>query len=161
MPLAINPDDVKVLRELATKVRDYAHHPDTHERRSRWLAHNALKPGKPMVLAEVGGLAANGEYPIEPMLVCHEKWARDLERSLRDRIYQFEVMRDDWVIEPSINIAWQISNSGYGVSAPKHSGTHDGIMGSYVWEAPLKNLGDDLARLRPRTFTVNREATLA
>lgn len=153
-------EDVRTLRALASKVREYSERAETTERRQRWLDHNSLRPGQPLVFAEVGGLLANNEYPVEPMLTCSDGWARDLERGLRDRIYQFEVMHDDWVIEPWINCNWHVNGGSFGVHSERHSGSHDGVMGSFVWEPPLKNVAGDLNKLRPREFSVDREATL-
>lgn len=153
--------DVAILRKLAMRVREIAGGSENLERKARWLAHNALKPGEPMVICELGGLRQNGEMPIDPMLQCTEGWARDLEFGFRTNIFQFDLVRDDWVIEPYINCNWQVKASGYGVQSVKHSASHDGVMGSCVWEPPLKNLKEDLGKLKRRTFSVDREGTMA
>jgi hypothetical protein len=153
--------DVKILRALATRVREIAGTPENLSRKARWLEHNALKPGEPMVICEFGGLRQNGESPIDPMLQCREPWARDLEFNFRSTIYQFDVLQDDWVVEPCINHNWHVSTSGFGVQSTKHFGSHDGVMGSFAWEPALKNLREDLNKLTPQTFSVDREGTLA
>lgn len=161
MDTGILPADAKRLRTLAQRVHQIAATQENLARKERWLRHNALQPGAPMVLAEIAGLRTNGELPTMAMLQCQEKDARDLELDLLKSIYQFEVLKDDWVVEPFCNCRWQMKNTDYGVQAPRQSGSHDGIMGSFVWEPPLKNLQADFSKLRPRQFAVDREATLA
>ncbi len=155
----IVPSDAKTLRELATRVREIALSPENLKRKDRWYRHNALNPGQPMIFGELGGLGANNEHPCVPMLTCSENWARDLELSLRTTIYQFDVVKDDWVVEPFLNCNWRVDSGSYGVKEQTHSGTQGGHMGSYVWEPPLANLQGDLAKLQKRTFRVDREAT--
>jgi hypothetical protein len=161
MALNILASDIDILRKLATRIRDIAHSDENLSRKQRWLRHNALQAGEPMILAEVGGLQANGELPTVALMQCQEKWARDLELGFRNTLYSFEAVKDDWVVEPSINCNWLVNGGWYGVHSEKHSGSHDGVMGSYVWEPPLKNLQDDLKKLKPRQFSVDREGTLA
>lgn len=157
----IVPADVKTLRDLAKEIRKIAQSAENQQRKARWLAHNALKPGEPMVICEVGGLRQNGEHPMEPLLTCQEPWAREMELGFRTNIYQFNEIRDDWVVEPYLNVNWKVSATNYGVHSDKHSGSQDGKLGSYVWEPAIKNLQDDLKKLKPRTFSVDREATMA
>ena len=157
----VSPADVSILRTLVTRVRDIAYSEQNLERKERWLNHNALRPGKPMVIAELGGLGSNGELPVEPLLVCRDPWARNMERGLRSTIYQFDHIKDDWVVEPFLQCNWAVDMGNYGVEARHQSGSHDGVMGSYVWEPPLKNLKEDLTKLKQRQFSVDREGTLA
>lgn len=153
--------DLATLRSLAKRVREIAHSEQNLCRKERWLRHNALQGGEPMVLIEVGGLGQNHENPVTPMLQCKEEWARGLEMGFRSAIYAFEVVKDDWVVEPYLNCNWQVNLGWYGVSAKTTHGGHDGVMGSRVWEPPLQNLQEDFAKLKPRQFSVDRESTLA
>jgi len=154
------PADVAILRTLANRCSEIAGSPENLQRKARWLKHNALQTGEPMVICEVGGLQSNGEFPITALLECQEEWARNLELQFRSRIYQFDVMKDDWVAEPYVNCNWRVNAGDYGVRIEKHSGTAKGTMGSFVWEPPLKNLQDDFHKLKARQFSVDREASL-
>ena len=155
------PEDVLVLRQLTTQLREIAGSDQNLQRKERWLRHNALWPGEPMILAEIGGLGRNDELPVEPMLRCSEPWARDMERGFRSNIYSFETVKDDWVIEPFVQTNWRVQASDYGVQSTRHDVSEGGHLGSYTWEPPLKNLQDDLKKLHPRSFSVDREGTLA
>lgn len=159
--LVTSPADLAILRPLAQRVREIAYSNENLARKQRWLRHNALQPGQPMVLIEVGGLGGNNENPITPMLQCKQQWARDLEMGFRSSIYQFDIVKDDWVVEPYITCNWKVDAGSYGVKPKNTSGSHDGIMGSRIWEPPLKNLKGDFAKLQKRKFSVDREGTLA
>ena len=161
MDVNTRTEDVAVLRQLTAELREIAGSELNLQRKERWLRHNALQAGEPMILAEIVGLGADRELPVEPMMQCREPWARDLERGFRSSIYSFRTVKDDWVIEPFVQTNWRVQTSDYGVQSKRHEGTEGKHMGSYVWEPPLKNLQEDLKKLRPRTFSVDREGTLA
>ncbi len=91
---------------------------------------------------------------------CTDEWARGLELGFRTQIFQFEQLRDDHVVEPVINVNWRISGSNYGVNAVVHQGGDEARMGSRSWEAPIQDLDKDFDKLSPRTYSVDREATL-
>ncbi|HEY3281221.1 MAG TPA: hypothetical protein VGN26_03030 [Armatimonadota bacterium] len=155
------PEDRRVLRELAARVAEIAHSEGNAERRRRWLSHNSLRGGGPMVLAEIGGLLQSGEWSNEHELVCQEGWARHVESGLRWTLVHQDQVKDDKPVEAVLNCPWRVSVSDYGVAPVRTSGSRDGQMGSCTWEPPLKNLRSDLEKLRPRTYSVDREASLA
>jgi len=155
------PGDLQILRELAARQTEIAHSEVNCERRRRWFAHNAVQPGEPMVLAEIGGIYQSQEWTLAPELRCTEEWARGIEHGLRWTIYHHTEIGDDAVVEPWLNVGWQVATTGYGVHVERTTGTRDGHMGSFRWEPPIKDLDRDLEKLTPRTFTVDREATLS
>jgi len=157
----ITPSDRAVLRTLATRLMELAHHPDNLARRQRWLDHNALRNTGPMILAESCGLYQTNELTFTAELRCTEPWAREVETTLRGRLWDAEVLADDLVVDPFFNTPWQVQISDYGVAIEHTTGTTAEHMGSYHWVAPLKNLQEDFALLKPRTFSVDRPASLA
>jgi hypothetical protein len=96
----VDHHDRLLLRELAHRQDEIAHAPDNVERRRNWIRHNALKPGRPMLLVELGGLTQAGEWDLNADLRCREQWARGVEAGLRATMYQYEHIRDDAVVEP-------------------------------------------------------------
>ena len=114
-----------------------------------------------MLLVERGGVRDALRPAFAGEITCTDPWARDLEYGLRDEIYHFEQIRDDFVFEPVLNVPWQISTSNYGVEAVTHQGGDDTHMGSRAWDPPIRDLDADFHRLHPRTFAVDRTATLA
>jgi len=159
----IRPRDREVLRELGRRILDIAHSPINEERRALWYKHNDLEESRPMVLIE--SFPATDEYVTDSMLQCEEAWARNLERSLRVKICHFERIKDDSVVEPYLTCNWRVSTSDYGVTVERrYAGERkrkDRIEGSYVWEPALKDIDRDFEKLHPRTFSVDREGTLA
>lgn len=155
-----DPEDRRILRELARRQLDNAHSPLNESRRERWLRHNSLQGGGPMILAETGGVAQAKEWDLTPQLQCKEDWARGVEHRLRHNLYQFEEIRDDAVVTPFYNVSWSVSVSDYGVPVPRVEGGREGKMGSYHWDPPIKDLERDFEKLRPRTFSVDRERSL-
>lgn len=152
--------DRDVLRRLAERKIAIAHDPVNEERRRAWYALDAGAADRVMVLAEDWGIR-DQQKPLDvAALECRDAWARDVETGLRREIYQFEELRDDHVVEPVANVNWQITSSNYGVEAVVHHGGDETQMGAYAWDAPIQDLDRDFAKLQPRTFAVDRAATL-
>ena len=160
----ITSHDRAILRDLAHRIVEIAHSPVNEERRELWYRHNDLKGTRPLVLVE--SFPATDEMVTEATLKCEEKWARNMERGLRVTIAHHEHIADDDVVEPYLTCNWRVSTSDYGVKVNREYGKNvehsDGrIHGSFRWEHPIKDLAKDFDKLRPRTFSVDREATLA
>lgn len=155
----ISNHDKKILRDLAKRKADLANHQLNVERKKAWYALHDLKPIRPMILAEWGGIRDKNK-PFDPHLTCSEEWVRNIERNLLAEIWVFESLRDDHVIEPYIEMNWFVECSDYGVQADVQEGNNDGGLGARRWDPPLKNLGEDLKKLQPRTFSVNKAKTL-
>lgn len=161
-PESPTPQDVEILRRLAERKLAIAGDPLNLERKQLWYAHDAGEGQRPMVLAEIGGLR-DEELPLpESALRCESAWARGIERGLRTEIYQFEVLKDDHVVEPHLTTNWQVQVSGYGVEVIQHYPDSPEVkLGARRWESPIKDLDRDFAKLQPRTYTVDRQATFA
>ncbi|MBC8233935.1 hypothetical protein H8E77_30675, partial [bacterium] len=155
----IIPSDLKILRKLAKRVLEISHEPANEERRRLWYKHNALEPSRPLVLVE-SGIAIN-ELVTDSSFLCQEGWARGLEGGMRRTIFHYENINDDFVVEPYINCNWQVSASNYGFDINREYGSNDVEMASYRWDAPIKDLQKDFDKLHPRTYSVNRDATLS
>jgi hypothetical protein len=154
----IVPADVKILRDLATRIRQIANDPVNPERKQAWYALGDLAARRPMILAETGGVPEE----VVPAATCRctEEWARNLEYSFRHTLYRFEHVNDDAVVEPYLSCNWKVDQSDYGVQTPRQYADNAGKLGSYHWDPPIKDLDRDFGRLKPRTFSVDREHTL-
>jgi hypothetical protein len=150
--------DRRILRGLAARVREIAEDPVMAERRRLWLLHNARRGERPMILAETWG-AADELVPVAA-LQCADPWARGLERGFLMTIFRFERVRDDSVVPPFLDYNWHVAIGDYGVQAVRQRGDSGGAMGSYRWDAPIKDLDRDFGRLHPRTVSADREATV-
>jgi hypothetical protein len=150
--------DLNILRDLAKRMLEIAHDPVNEERRELWYKHNSLQKTRPLVLIE-SGIALN-ELVTDKVLQCQEGWARGLEIGFLRNIYHYENIDDDSVIEPYINCNWHVGASNYGVDVKFEYGNSGTELSAYRWEPPIKDIQRDFDKLHPRTFSVNREATL-
>ena len=155
----INPNDLKVLRELAEWKALCAASAVNREKIDAWYAHDAGEAtGRVMVLAEVDYLQDKRRTITEQDLQCVDPWARGVERGLRLLKYQVEVLKDDHVASPYIDFTPFVSCSDFGIPSGKRYEA-GGAQDSFHYVAPLQTLDEaELARLRHRTFTWDREA---
>jgi hypothetical protein len=157
----IPASDIKILQKLARRKIEIAHHPLNLERKELWYRHDRGAPCRPLVLAEHGGIR-DARGPLSSMVLeCTDPWARGVEWGLRSDFYLFDTLQDDHVMEANLQINWQLAVSGYGVSSVMHSADNYAGMGARRWDPPIKDLDADFGKLRPRTYAVDREATLA
>lgn len=158
--MAQDSSDRTVVRELARQVAALAYDPANLERKAAWLDVHSGNPRRPMILAEWGGVR-DPRPPFAPTLVCTDPLARGIEAGLRQQLWVFTELRDDHVIEPFFNVNWAVSASGYGAEKKTHEVNDGGILNARSWEAPITDIARDFHLLQPRTFSVNREGTLA
>lgn len=160
MTTTISVHDRDILRRLAERKVAIAADPVNRERRAAWLALDSGHGDRVMVLAEHFGVR-DQRRPFSPTLECEGEWACGVEWNLRAEIFAFEELRDDHVVEPVMDVRWRVGTSNFGVEPVVHQGGDEHQMGSRSWEAPIKDLDADFGKLRHRTFSVDRDATLA
>ncbi|HEY0868292.1 MAG TPA: hypothetical protein VGE01_12975 [Fimbriimonas sp.] len=148
--------DREVLRRLASRVREVSELPEMEERRRLWYEHNALRSQKPMILCFPEG--AWCELITGEDLACEGEWARSHEWQLRSKLYWWDHIRDDHVLEPLYEVAWHVDEGDLGVQIPKTHGEH---RGSYIWEPPIQEIERDLPKLHFRQPRVDRTKSLA
>ncbi len=146
-----------ILKSLGERIASIASDPVMEERRRLWIKQKALRAERPMLLTETSGVI-DQVIPLSS-LVCEHEWSRSVERSLRNRIYYYENIGDDTVIEARIQYAHQISHHGYGVDAIIHRTDNNGNLSSYTWDAPIKDISRDIGKLHRREFTYHADAT--
>jgi len=152
--MAVTNHERQVLRRLAGRVREIADLSEMVDRKKRWLRHNALGVDRPQVLC-----FPEGSWPeLVPydLLECEDQQLREWEWMLRRRVFWWEHMHDDNVLEPYYDINWHVTPGNYGVEIPR---THGANRGSFIWDPPIKDLDRDLGKLQPRTFSVDRAGT--
>jgi hypothetical protein len=154
----VTAHDRRVLRDLARRQVDIANSEANRERRNAWLALDAGAGDRPMILCEWAPAYAK-DFDL-PWLQCEGAWARGLERQFRRLIHEHEVIRDDHVVEPFLDIGWDVRYTDYGVRKTDHHADNAGKLGARSWDPPLKDLRTDLAKLKQRVFSVDRQATL-
>jgi hypothetical protein len=146
--------DLAILHDLAKKVREIADLPVQQERINRIKAHNALQPGRPLVISMPEG--GWRELLPQSVLQCENEMARGWEMQLRRNIYQFEQIGDDSPIDAYFDIPVSFKSGDFGVEVKMEQGEN---RGSYKWDPPIKNLPQDIDKLRYRQPRVNHEWT--
>ena len=156
LPQRASLKEREILRPLAARVREIAELPEQAERRRRLIAHNALRPERPVVLAYPEG-AWTDLLPASA-LQCENEKLRAWEADLRRRIYWWDHLRDDDALEPFFNIGWHITRGDYGF---KIAYEHGANRGSYTWVSPLQDIDAGFHRLKSADHAVDREGTYA
>jgi hypothetical protein len=150
--MSFSSHDVSVLRTLAGRCREIADSERNQRLKQQWTNLNDLKhEGPPLLLTSPEG-AWREIAKILPV-ACTDEQARGWELSLRQRIYQHDVIRDDAVYEPVFSVARIIDESDYGI--PFKRSRSGEALGAYHDEPVLTNLDGDLEKLHFRTVTVD------
>ena len=107
----------QVIRDLAKKLADLANQPIMEERRKLWYAHNDLKTDQPVIDCSPEG-AWRHNVPADT-LVCEDPLLREIEWTLRARIFRAEVINDDVPAEMRWDCRKIISDTGWSVEGQK------------------------------------------
>jgi len=148
--------DRTVLRDLAKRVAEIADLPVMAERRRQWQRHNALGPGRPMILIFPEG--SWRELLPDSALVCAEKQARAMEWQLRSRLHYHEHLDDDTVVEKEWVVQRVVRDTGWGLDPRRRPAP--GELGAWAFDPVLKGPGD-LKKMRFPEVSVDEAATAA
>jgi hypothetical protein len=120
----MNQNDIRIIRELASRVADLAGLPVQAEKRDMWKRLNALQPVRPMVLID--------EIPWHEMDVdgflksrCEDPFLRRIEGGLRRTLYRWDHLRCDMVVAPYIEIPRAIDSTGFGIEKSEDTAVTD------------------------------------
>ena len=149
----IDDEDKNILRNLAGKVKDLSLDPVQEEKRTLWYSQNSLDSKRPLVFVD----PENGwnEIITEDKIKCSGSLAQRWETVLQKEIFWGAAIKDDKPIESCFNIGCTFGEGGWGVPEVFHGGEKGG---SYVWEAPVKNVSD-LDKIHFPAINVDYKAT--
>ena len=144
------------LRGLAGRWMECASQPVMAERRRVWTAVNDLQQIRPALLVETCLMT---DYVTEDELLCEDAYDRQIEKFLLENVRHAEEVGDDFVLEPRLRVPWAFSASDFGMDIPvKHAVDAEGDSVATAFEHPIR-APEDVERLKPRTFSVDRETT--
>ncbi len=151
--------DRDILMRLAERVRAIADSPRNQEIRRQWYLHDDCKAERPLLLTETDG----GITMVVPdfTLECKEEWARNQEYGLRNTIIHAETITDDSPVEPFVNTGWRFKFSDYGIQFHQTKPEAGEMRGANHIDAVITDLDKDFHKLKPRTFSVDREGSLS
>lgn len=110
----MNRSDREIIRRLAARVAEIASLPIMAEKRDIWKRHHGLERVRPMVLVFPEG--SWRELIPDSSLECEDDRTRAYELALRKKIYYFDHIGDDTVIEGTYIVNKAISNTGWGLT---------------------------------------------
>ena len=112
----ISPHDRLVLRELAERLAHHAALPIQQEREREWRRHNALRPGRPLLLLDIEPGMWREILP-EAGLRCQDADARLQEDELRRLLHHAEEIPDDWIIPDRYFLHMRLLDVDFGLTA--------------------------------------------
>ncbi|NQT54218.1 hypothetical protein HQ576_19330, partial [bacterium] len=111
---AVPTDDRQILRELGKRIADIAALPVQHQRRDLWARLNQLRSVMPMVwLFEVPWNEMDVDDALK--LQCSSPLCRNIELDFRRKIYQWDHMQGDMVVEPVFLVPPALRDTGFGI----------------------------------------------
>jgi len=152
--LVMSPEDKAVLVRLAEQVARIAAGSRMTEVRQHWHRINTLQKTRPAIFCD----PENGwnEIVTEAQMACRGKLARRWEMDLRKEIFWGEEMGDDKPVEPLLDVPYTVSPDDWGLAPVYHKSE---TLGSYVWDAPIRDYKTDLKKLHPPKFDIDWETT--
>ena len=145
----LNRNDLKTIRELATRVAQIAALPVQEEKRALWRKLNARKPARPMVMIDQvcwNEMNAGGELTLR----CTDAECRGYEERLRRTLFQWQHFPVDMVVEPFICVPMAIHNTGFGLQVKEEIAVSDpenAVVG-HKFENQFQT-ESDLEKIRP------------
>ena len=113
--IVVSTEDRQLLRELGSRVAEIASLPEQAERKRLWTKLNKLEAEKPMVwLNDIcwSEINVNDELTLQ----TRSEFCKSIERELRQRLYWWNHMRGDMVVEPLIYAPMVVDDTGIGIN---------------------------------------------
>lgn len=155
-------EELNYLRELATKQAKLAALPIMKARKQLWTDMNDAKPGARPPFA-IESWTFDRDFMPESIFKCKSTYGRKLESDFLRNIRHHEILNDDHVCPKSISMDWHIAFDEFGIEIiTEYIADNEGVETGYHFECPIKDLGTDgFNMVKPATFSVNRESTMA
>jgi hypothetical protein len=151
----LQPGEIRTIRELASRIAEVAATGENRARRAEWKRHHDLVPGRPMILFETNFDTAR-EFGINDRIISRNDIGKWLERQFLQHLYHFEVIKDDFVVEPVINCPWFVDYDSYGVGDDPRMTSFNATINPLI-----PDLESGIEELKKRHFRVDREKSRA
>lgn len=124
----LTEQEKSTIRELAGRYAELCHQPVMEERRKLWYAHNDLKTDKPVIDCSPEG--AWREIIPADSLVSKDPIAREIEWTLRARLFRAEEINDDVPAELRWDCLKIMSDTGWRMEGHQahNAFTNEGVM---------------------------------
>jgi hypothetical protein len=157
----LSAEERQRLRTLARRQAEIAALPVMALRRKMWTDLNDGVPGtRPPFVIE--SWTFDRDFLPESLSQCVSPAARRIERQLLRHIRHHEILGDDHVCPDTYDMEWHVSFNEFGIEIPvQYEKDSEGVVTGYHFDCPIKDLNDGFDRIRPTTFELDREGTLA
>jgi len=154
----IKSSEIKILRELSCCISEISKLQQHCQTISEWKRMNDLKPGRALVwITEVpwNEIIESGEM----VLLCENKFARDIEFHLRTTLYMWNNFPVDMIVEPVYRLPPVIYDTGFGVNieAEYADSNSTGIISRHF--VPQIKDKDDIKKIKFPEISVDWELT--
>jgi len=154
-------EDTQRLRELAKKVAEIAALPIQEHNRKLWIATNDLKAVRPLVHVRDYYYYLL-EYNDEMRTTIEDPFLQSIEQILLLRIYEWNHLRVDRVIEPYIECPIVFTDSGFGLGGylpAQRNVSKDYYDKAEHWEKVIRT-PDDIEKVKIPVVEYNETATM-
>ena len=158
--MEVTPSDRDILRKLGERIARIASEPGQKQTVELWRRLNMLDGQKPMIhIYQIPWAEMNVDD--ELTLGCESRFGRQIEEGLRRRIYQWDHMRGDMVMEPVIDVGPVLHGDDYGIQSRVNFRRVDpeNPIRSRYFIPQIKN-ERDIEKIRIPEITYDKKATL-
>ena len=149
------------LRGLARQQAEIAALPVMQQRKQLWTDINDGKAGtRPPFAIETWTF--DRDFMPASIYRCESGYGRSLEGSFLRNIRHHEILGDDHVCPETIDLWWHVWCNQFGIDIPtEHAKDAEGVTLAYHFDCPIKDLRNGFDMVKPATFDVNRDETMA
>lgn len=149
------------IRELARRQAEIAALPVQAARRKVWTDANDGVPGARPPFA-IESWTFDRDFMPASIFQCESELGRRYEGPLLRNIRHHEILGDDHVCPDTFDIGWHFWCDEFGIEIPtSRVKDAEGFELGYHVECPITDLSEGFDRVKPATFGVDREGTLA
>ncbi len=161
MPYSLPAEERVYLRGLAQRQAEVAALPIMAKRRQMWTAMNDGVAGtRPPFAIETWTF--DRDFMPASIFRCSSDYGRRLERGFLRHLRHHELLDDDHVCPDTLDMGWHVWSNEFGIEIKtEYIKDSEGVVTGYHFDCPIKDLNDGFAMVKPTTFGVDKEGTLA
>lgn len=160
MDYVISAEDRAILREVAKKQLELANREENKNRIDAWYRHNSLQGEKPLIHLEMWTFS---QEILPQRLKCKGEFAREVETKLYCNFLNQELFDDDRVTPDCYELNYDTDFTLFDINIKiDHTDGADGKESlGHQFESIILDLEEDYDKLKPSSFGVNIESTMA
>lgn len=161
MPPTLPAEERTYLRGLAKRQAEIANLPVMEQRRKLWTDMNDCVPGaRPPFAIETRTF--DRDFLPASLLRCTSDTGRRLEAEFLRNIRHHEILGDDHVCPDALNMGWHVPQNEFGVEIKtEYTKDAEGHTTGYHFDCPIKDLTEGVGDVKPATFSLDLEGTMA